>query len=177
MNRNKKGEDIPLVIIAGWSGSGKTTFLEKLIPEFRKRDLRVGAIKHHHGEFELDRPGKDSWRHKEAGAEITLISSPEKIGMIMDMDHDPGIDELTPYLLNMDIIVVEGYKGAKKPKVEIFRSAVHDKPRFLDDPDLIAIVSDIDLTLNIPEFRLDDVEGLVNFLIQYFGMEKKENDE
>ena len=173
---NKKGGDIPLIIIAGWSGSGKTTFLEKLIPELRKRDLRVGAIKHHHGEFELDQPGKDSWRHKEAGAEITLISSPEKIGMVMDVDHDPGIDELLPHMNGIDIIVVEGYKKEKRPKIEIFRSASHEKPCFLDDPNLIAIVSDIDLDLNIPEFRLDDVEGLVNFLIKYFKLGKKKTN-
>ncbi len=159
---------IPLFIIAGWSGSGKTCFLERLIPEFKKRGLRVGTVKHHHSGLELDKPGKDSWRHKNAGSEITVISSPEKIGVVMDVDHDPLIEELTHFFSGMDLVVVEGYKDAKRPKVEIFRSAVHETPKFLNDPNLIAIVSDVSVNANVPVFDLNDPGALADFVISRF---------
>ncbi|MFC1841439.1 molybdopterin-guanine dinucleotide biosynthesis protein B, partial [Thermodesulfobacteriota bacterium] len=100
----------PLVIIAGWSGSGKTTLVEKLIPELKNKGLVTGTIKHHHNSLELDKPGKDSWRHRKAGAVKTIISSPECVGMVMDVDHDPDLDELIPCMTGVDIVIVEGYK-------------------------------------------------------------------
>ena len=86
-----------LLFVAGKSGSGKTTILERLIPELKDRGLKVGTIKHHHGDFTMDIPGKDSWRHKMAGAEKTIISSPNRIGMVIDSDHDHTPEELMTY--------------------------------------------------------------------------------
>ena len=163
-------KQIPLVIIAGWSGSGKTTLVEKLIPELKNNDLVTGTIKHHHSRLEFDKPGKDSWRHRRAGASKTIISSPGCVGMIMDEEHDPDIDELLPSMTGVDIIIVEGYKDKDKPKVEIFRSAVHEKPRFLDDPNLIAIASDVEMDVGVPVFSLDEPEQLANFIINYFHL-------
>lgn len=160
----------PLVIIAGLSGSGKTTLVEKLIPELKKKGLAVGTIKHHHGNLELDKPGKDSWRHRQAGAKKAIISSPDRVGMIMDVDHDSRIDELLPYMTGVDIVIVEGYKDRKRPKIEIFRSAVHEKPRFLDDPDLIAVASDIEMDLRVPVFSIDDPKGLASFIVETFNL-------
>ena len=162
----------PLVIIAGRSESGKTTLLERLIPEFKKRGLRVGTIKHHHGDFDIDRPGKDSWRHKKAGAEKTVISSPTRIGLVMDVDHDYRPDELIPFFSEMDIILVEGYKEENLPKVEIFRPEVHDTPLCLEDQSLIAVMADSNLDVGVPIFALDDVIGLADLLVRNFKLSK-----
>jgi molybdopterin-guanine dinucleotide biosynthesis protein B len=160
----------PLVIIAGRSGSGKTSLLERLIPEFKKRGFRVGTIKHHPGDFDIDHPGKDSWRHKKAGAEKTVISSPTRIGLVMDVDHDYRPDELIPFLNEMDIILVEGYKEEDLPKVEIFRPELHDSPLFLKDPGLIAVMTNSRLATGVPVLGLDDVTGLADLLVRYFEL-------
>ena len=160
----------PLVTIVGKSGSGKTTLVERLIHEFMEKGLRVGSIKHHLHDFEMDSPGKDSWRHKRAGAERTVISSPYKIGLVMDVDHDHTLDELIPFFSGMDMVLAEGYKGGSRPKVEIFRPEVHDKPICLEDPKLIAMVTDQDMELEVPRFGLDDIGGLSEFLINYFEL-------
>ncbi len=144
--------------------------MEKLIPELKKKGLNIGTIKHHHGNLELDKPGKDSWRHRQAGASKAIISSPDGVGLVMAVDHDPGIDELLPYMTGMDIVVVEGYKKEKRPKIEVFRSAAHEKPRFLDDPDLIAVASDIEMDLHVPVFNLEDPANLAKFVIEYFRL-------
>ena len=94
----------PVVSIVGYSGSGKTTLIEKLISALKQRGLRVGTIKHDVHGFEMDRPGKDSWRHKQAGASATIITSPRQIGMVMDADHDHHPMELLPLMAGMDIV-------------------------------------------------------------------------
>ncbi len=160
----------PAVIIAGWSGSGKTTLVEKLLPLLKKRNLKVGTVKHHHAALEIDKEGKDTYRHRRAGADSTIISSPDNVAMMMRSDHDPLLDELLPFMQGMDIVIVEGYKREKRPKIEIFRSAVHETPRFLHDPDLIAIASDTKLDLKVPVFDLDSPEGLADFICEYFNL-------
>jgi molybdopterin-guanine dinucleotide biosynthesis adapter protein len=160
---------IPMVLItAGKSGSGKTTILERLIPELKKRKLRIGTIKHHHADFDMDIPGKDSWRHKKAGAEKTIISSPNRIGIVMDVDHDHSPEELAHFLTGVDFILVEGFKGENLPKVEIFRKEIHDKPLCIQDKNLIAMVTDEDLDLSVPRFGLDEMKELAEFIIGYF---------
>jgi len=150
----------PIVIIAGRSGSGKTTLIERLIPELKKRGLRVGSIKHHkEGDFDIDHPGKDSWRHKKAGAEKTVISSPTRIGLVMDTDHDYRPDELICFFHEMDIVLVEGHKEETLPKVEIFRPEVHDSPLFLKDPGLIAVMTNSTLETEVPVLGLADATG------------------
>jgi len=159
-----------LLIVAGRSGSGKTTVLELLIPELKIRGLRVGTIKHHHGDFTMDIPGKDSWRHKMAGAEKTVISSPNRIGVVMDTDHDHTPQELAGLLNEMDIIIAEGFKGADLPKVEIFRKEIHDRPYCLEDKNLIALISDTELEMDIPRFGMDEMKGFADFIIRHFGI-------
>jgi len=165
-NRN----DVPLVSIVGKSGSGKTTFLEKLIRSFKKQGYRGGTIKHHLHDFEMDRQGKDSWRHKQAGSEISMISSPHKVGMVMDVDHDPSLGELMPYFSEMDIILSEGHKKGNIAKIEIFREGIHKEPFCMNDKTLIAFITDSDLDLGVPRFLLDDAEGLSKFLIEHFKL-------
>ena len=160
----------PIITIVGFSGAGKTSLLEKLIPELTRRGFRVGTIKHDVHGFEIDQPGKDSWRHKQAGASTTIISSSRQIGIIMDVDHDHHPDELASLLSNMDIILAEGYKQVDKPKLEVFRPGVHKEPLLKDDEHLVALISDIAVDLDVPQFSTNDIEGLTDFLITYFGL-------
>ncbi|MBN1849246.1 MAG: molybdopterin-guanine dinucleotide biosynthesis protein B [Deltaproteobacteria bacterium] len=161
-----------MVSIVGKSGSGKTTLIEKLIPELIKVGLHVGTIKHHLHDIEMDSPGKDSWRHKHAGAETAIIATAHQIGIVMDTDHDLSPDELLSFFPDKDIVLIEGYKYGKQLKVEIFRPQVHKEPISTKDKSLIAMVSDADLDLQVPRFRLDDVSNLAGFLLEYFGLER-----
>jgi molybdopterin-guanine dinucleotide biosynthesis protein B len=162
----------PIVAVVGSSGSGKTTIIERLVPELKSMGLRVGTIKHHLHDFDIDDPGKDSWRHKRAGAERTMISSPHRIGIVMDVDHDYALDELASFLSGMDIIVAEGYKKENKPKVEIFRAEIHPQPLCLDDGNLIALVTEADLELSVPRFLPSDIRELARFLVTHFNLKK-----
>ena len=160
----------PIIAVVGSSGAGKTTLLERLIPELRRRGFRVGTIKHRAQSFEMDRPGKDSWRLKNAGAAVSIVSSPYQIGMVMDVDHDHQPDELAPLLRNIDIILTEGYKRGQNPKIEVFRPEVHMVPLCKDDKHLLALVSDTQVDVEVPRFSTDDVEGLADFLINNFKL-------
>ena len=162
----------PIICVVGRSGSGKTTLLENLIKELRGMGIKVGTIKHHKGPFEMDSPGKDSWRHKQAGSVTALISSPSGIGMVTDVDHDYTLEELVLYFHGVDVILCEGYKRAKIPKIEIFRAEIHERPVCLKDSYLKALVSDADLDLGVPRFALSDIKGLAEFLCAHFGLEQ-----
>jgi len=160
----------PMVSIVGNSGVGKTTLIEKLIPEFTSRGFCVGTIKHDVHGFQLDKPGKDSWRHKQAGASVTLISSPHQIGMVMDVDREYQPAELVKLLPRVDIVLLEGYKRANHPKIEIFRSEVYPEPVCKNDGHLIALVSNIPVDIGVLRFATDDIKGLVDFILDYFHL-------
>lgn len=159
----------PMVIcVVGFSGSGKTTATVGLVAEFTRRGLRVATIKHDVHGFEMDRPGKDSWRHKRAGAAAAIVTSPSKIGMVMDADHDHHPLELLPLLPPMDIVVAEGFKRADLPKIEVYRSANGKKSACQGDRNLIAVVSDDPLNWGVPRFPMNGFEGLADFVSDYF---------
>ena len=162
--------EIPIVSIVGASGVGKTTLLEKLIPALTRRGFRTGTIKHDVHGFEIDRPGKDSWRHKHAGAAATIISSPFQIGMVMDVDHDYRLDELALLLSDVDVILTEGYKREGKAKMEVFRPEVLGEPLCKEDDHLVALISDAPVELGVPRFSMNDIEGLADFLITHFEL-------
>ena len=156
----------PVLGLIGKPNCGKTTLLEKLIPALGARGIRVGTIKHHHGEIEMDTPGKDTWRHKQAGARIVLLASPSGIGLVRDTDADPPVGELVDrYFQDVDLVIAEGYKEAAFPKIEVFRSALYDEP--LDDPgeSLIAMVSDCEVSRGITRFSPGEVDGLAEFIM------------
>ena len=153
----------------GKANSGKTTLLEKLIPALIAGGLRVGTIKHHVHAFDMDRPGKDTWRHKKAGASVVALSSPSGLGLIRDTGHDLGLDELVgQYFSDVDLVLTEGYKSGPAPKVEVCRAAVHREPLANRDQTWLAMVSDLPLDCGLPLFGLDDAEGLARFLIDTF---------
>nr|HOP39541.1 molybdopterin-guanine dinucleotide biosynthesis protein B [Geobacteraceae bacterium] len=160
---------IPLVVLAGTSGTGKTTFLEKLIRELKKRKLRVGTVKHDVHGFEFDRPGKDTWRHSRAGADAVAISSPTKVAMVRTVDEELLLDQVAALLGAVDIILVEGYKRSNKPKIEIQRMALTNE--IISDPEeLIAVVSDGNWNIGVPCFGLDDAAGVASLLVEKYGL-------
>lgn len=159
----------PIVSVVGKSNSGKTTLVEKLLPALKNLNLKIGTIKHDVHGFEIDVPGKDSWRHRQAGADRTIISSSQKLALIRDTDHDMTLDELAHYFIGMDMILTEGYKRESKPKIEIFRSTVHEEPLCQNDPNLIALVSDKTLDMGVPCFGLDDSTEIAAFIKDFIS--------
>jgi molybdopterin-guanine dinucleotide biosynthesis protein B len=170
MKISKKKTFPPFVSVVGNSGSGKTTFLEKLIPELVGRGLKVGTIKHDVHGFEMDKPGKDSWRHKHAGSSATVISSPYQIGMVMDVEHDHKPDELLLLFNGMDIILAEGYKRGDHPKIEIFRTEIIKEPLCKNDKFLLALVTDSDVDFDVPIFSSGATKAVADFLIKHFHL-------
>jgi molybdopterin-guanine dinucleotide biosynthesis protein B len=166
----KSHNTAPVVCIVGFSGAGKTTVTVGLVAALKQRGLRVGTIKHDVHGFEMDRPGKDSWRHKQAGASATIISSPAQIGMVMDVDHDHHPLELVPLLGEMDIVLVEGFKRTDLPKIEIFRPENEKPPACRDDRNLLAVVSDAKLGWSVPRYAANDCEGLAEFIVAHFRL-------
>jgi len=159
-----------LVSLVGKANSGKTTLLEKLIPQLKSRGCRVGTIKHHVHGFDMDRPGKDTWRHKQAGASVVALSSPNGLGVIRDTEQELSLEELVDqHFKDVDLVITEGYKRASAPKVEIFRSAAHTAPLENRDHTWAAMVTDQPEQANgLPCFDLTDIEPLANFLIKTF---------
>jgi molybdopterin-guanine dinucleotide biosynthesis protein B len=157
-----------IVAVVGRSGSGKTTLLEKLIPVLRGRGFRIGTVKHVSHGFEMDREGKDSWRHRRAGADATLVLTHGAIAMIRDA-HEPSLQEATAYLDGVDIIVVEGFKTAEVPKIEVFRTdGPHPSPLFMEGTVIEALVTDAGFHPGVPVFGLDDAEALADFIQERF---------
>jgi molybdopterin-guanine dinucleotide biosynthesis protein B len=167
----------PVVAIIGKKNCGKTTLIEKLIPELIDLGYRVGTIKHHHAEISMDHPGKDTWRHKQAGAQAVVLSSPTGLGLIRDTSREISVQELVSlYFSEMDLVLTEGYKKEPIPKVEIFRSIIHSVP--LEDPgsNLIARMSDTETDRNIPHFRLDESRALAEFIAEKIIKSAKQNN-
>lgn len=161
---------IPILSIVGKSDSGKTTLLEKVVKELKVRGYRVATIKHDAHSFEIDHEGKDSWRHKKAGADVTIISSPTKLAMVADTDHDHTLAEIRDrFVQGMDIIVSEGYKRETHPKIEVFRSELHREMLCTDDSNLVAIAGDPPQPPEgVPVFALDDSAGICDFIEGHF---------
>lgn len=173
VSKNKNAGTLPpIVSFVGYSGSGKTTFIEKLIPVLTGYGLKIAIIKHDAHGFQMDKPGKDTWRHKQAGASATAIISKNQIGVVMDVDQEPLPHDLAPMFIFADIIITEGFKKSPYPKVEIFRpEATENKvPICTDDPALLAIVSDSATSVPVKSFAGRDVVGVARFLIDHFHL-------
>jgi molybdopterin-guanine dinucleotide biosynthesis adapter protein len=156
---------IPIISIVGKSGSGKTTLVEKLIPELKKRGYRVGTIKHNVHGFQIDHEGKDSWRHKKAGADLTIISSAHQIALIEDVNGDMSIDEIREkYIKNVEIILSEGFKGNPFPKIEVYRSALKRDLLCKKEDNLLGIASDTDINIGVPCFDINDAKSIVDLI-------------
>src|SRR5215470_6803140 len=155
--------------LAGWSGAGKTTLLTRVIPHLRKDGLRVSVIKHAHHKFDVDAPGKDSWRHREAGAEEVLVSSGNRWALMHELrgEREPHLPELLKKLSRVDLVVIEGYKTEPHRKIEVHRAA-NDKPfLFPSDPDIVAVAADVAVETSLPTAHLDDIVAVAAMMRRF----------
>ncbi len=158
-------DKIPLISIVGTSKSGKTTFIEKLIPVFRKKGLKVAVIKHHHLDFEFDREGKDTYRHKKAGASTVILSSPRKIAFVKDVEKEVPLSNIVSrFIDDADIIITEGYKKEDTLKIEIYRETKKAPPLCLRDKTILAVVADKHIDSDIHQFPIENVENVARFI-------------
>lgn len=155
--------------VAASSNSGKTTLIEKIVKLLKARGLRVAVVKHTSAGFELDRPGKDSWRFQEAGADSVVLVGPGKMAAIRKIDDIPSPEEIERAAGDIDIVIHEGSKKSAKNKIEVFRFGVSgDRPLCLEDRSYLALVSDRPFPVSIPHFDLNDAEGVANYLVKNF---------
>ena len=157
---------------AGWSGSGKTTLIEKLIPRFVKRGLRVSLIKHAHHTFDIDQPGKDSYRHRHAGCAEVLISSSRRWALMHELRGatEPDFAALAAHISPCDLLLVEGFKREKLPKLEVYRAEVGEPLIHPHDPNIVAVASDARVDTRLPQFDLNDPRAIVEFLLRHVGL-------
>ena len=158
----------PVVSFVGKSKSGKTTLLERLIGELKLRGYRVAVVKHHSkGDFEMDKPGKDSWRHAQAGADAVAVLSPVKSAIIRRLDREPRLTDTIALLSDADIVLTEGFKRETMPKIEVSRRE-RGTELICDRSELIAVAADHALDIDVPQFALDDISGIAGFLESSF---------
>jgi molybdopterin-guanine dinucleotide biosynthesis protein B len=157
--------------VAASSNSGKTTLIEKIVRILKARGFRVAVVKHASKGFDLDKPGKDSWRFEQAGADTVMLVGPGKIAVMRTVDHEPGPEELEQ-AADADIVIYEGFKKSVQNKIEVFRHGVSgERPLCTDDPSYIALASDRHFDLPIPIFELDDADGIAEFVLKLTGKE------
>jgi molybdopterin-guanine dinucleotide biosynthesis protein B len=163
-----------IIGIAGYSGSGKTTLIEKVIPVLVREGLRVSLIKHAHHEFDVDHPGKDSYRHRHAGCTEVLISSSTRWAMIHELRgaEEPSLKDQLKHLSPCDLVIVEGYKSAAIPKIEVHRRAGHTPLLYPDDANVIAIATDEPLDTRLPQLDVDDPQAVARFIVQHLGLDR-----
>lgn len=158
-----------LIGLAGWSGAGKTTLLTHLIPYLKAQGVSVSTIKHAHHSFDMDRPGKDSHTHRLAGAQEVLVSSSRRFALIHELREapEPRLAELLVRLLPVDLVIVEGFKGAHHPKIEVFRATNGKPPLHVGDPKICAIATDTPFAAcALPQFALEDYAGIAAIMAQ-----------
>lgn len=154
--------------LAGWSGAGKTTLLTRTIPLLNAQGVRVSVVKHAHHKFDVDVPGKDSWRHREAGAAEVLVSSANRWALMHELRGapEPRLPELLDKLSSVDLVVVEGFKREPHRKIEVHRSTNGKPLLFPDDPGIVGIATDTSIETRLPTVHLDDIEAAAALLLR-----------
>jgi molybdopterin-guanine dinucleotide biosynthesis adapter protein len=157
---------------AGYSGSGKTTLIEHLIPLFTQRGLSVSLIKHAHHTFDVDQPGKDSYRHRSAGCTEVLVTSSRRWALIHELrgSAEPPLSEHVKRMSPCDLLLVEGFKREPIPKLEVFRAGVGEPLIHPHDENIVAIASDARLDTRLPQFDLNAPEPIAEFVLRHVGL-------
>lgn len=157
--------------IAGYSGSGKTTLIEKLIPLFVARGLSVSLIKHAHHTFDIDQPGKDSYRHRHAGCSEVLVSSSRRWALMHELRGaaEPTLNELVSHLAPCDLLLIEGFKREAIPKLEVHRSVTGESVLFPHDSHIVAVATDSPVETRLPRFDLNDTQAIAAFILEHAG--------
>ena len=162
-----------LIGIAGWSGSGKTALIVRLIPELVRRGLRVATVKHAHHGFDIDKPGKDSFEHRAAGASEVAVSSARRWAIVHEngADPEPSLAEMLARLSPADIVLVEGYKAEPHPKIEVWRRGSGGRPLYRDDPTIVAVAADgLEEEAPVPVLDLNDAAAVAAFVVAFRGL-------
>jgi molybdopterin-guanine dinucleotide biosynthesis adapter protein len=154
---------VPVVSLVGMSGVGKTTALEKIIRELKRREYKVGTVKHDSHGFDVDRPGKDTWRHAQAGSDAVVISGPRKLALIRQLESELPLDDIVRLIDDVDLIITEGYKRGNKPKIEVTRLE-RGTELLCQADELIALMTDYPVDMQVPQYALDDAAGVVDLL-------------
>ncbi|MFZ9528558.1 MAG: molybdopterin-guanine dinucleotide biosynthesis protein B [Burkholderiales bacterium] len=159
---------------AGYSGSGKTTLIEKLIPLFVQRGLKVSLIKHAHHTFDIDQPGKDSFRHRHAGCTEVLVTSSRRWALMHELRGaaEPTLKEQMERLSLCDLLLVEGFKHEPIPKLEVYRAEVGESMIHPHDSNIIAIASDAKVDSQLPQLDLNAPEAIAAFVLKHVGLEQ-----
>ena len=166
---------VPVISIVGKSGVGKTTALERVIREIKQRGYRVGTVKHDTHGFEMDKPGKDSWRHAQAGSDAVVVSGPRKMALIRKTDEEVPLEEIVELMGDIDLVITEGYKRGDKPKIEVSR--LERGSELLCQPEeLIGIMADYPVNMPVPIFALEDAAGVVDLLEQLYLRRVEESE-
>lgn len=168
----ERGRSAPKALcIVGHKRVGKTTLIERLIPELRRRGYRVATVKRPAHTFDFDVPGKDSRRHFEAGADASLVYGHGKVALVRRTAQPQPLEGLVAECLpDADLVLVEGHKGSPLPKLEVFRTGTHPAPLYNGEPEYLAIASDAPLELGVPWLRLDDTAGIADFIAARFPL-------
>lgn len=156
--------------LVGWSGSGKTELLVKLLPELKRRGFKVSTMKHTHHNFDMDKPGKDSFRHREAGAEEVMVASGRRWALVHELreDPEPDMDALIEQMTPVDLLLIEGFKRNNHAKMEVSRSETGKSLIATDDDTIVAVASDMEIEgLTVPLLDLDDVTAVADFIVKY----------
>lgn len=160
--------------LVGRSGSGKTTLIEALIPVFGGMGMAVSVIKHTHHDFDVDQPGKDSWRQRRAGAREVLLTSDKRWVLMHELrdSPEPSLEEQLSRLSPCDLVLVEGFKQQPMPKLEVWRAANNTVPLYTSDKSIVAVASDIKLQAGLPVFGLDEPDRIANFILQHLKIDE-----
>ena len=152
---------------AGWSGSGKTTLIEKLIPILSRRGLRVSLIKHAHHTFDVDQPGKDSYRHRHAGASEVLVTSSRRWVLMHELrgEQEPKFEDQLKHLSPCDLLIVEGFKYAPIPKLEVWRAETGEPLLHPNDAHFVAVATDAKIESKLPVLDLNNVNAIASFVV------------
>lgn len=155
---------------AGWSGSGKTTLMTALIPEFASRGITVSTVKHAHHAFDIDQPGKDSWRHRQAGAREVMVASDHRWALMHELRGapEPSLDELLRRMSTVDLVLIEGFKRHAHPKLEVYRTSLGKPLLHPEDPFVVGIASNESMAeFSVPWLPLSDAGAIANFILRH----------